>query len=240
MDTPFTSTQQTALRGILHACLWTAAHVLLLLLILAAAGCLNKTGQHIAEAQKPGIATGAGATLTGPANSATPTTQLAQRRIAYYPPQREPLPRYAPASIPVISTNTPAPIDGSTVPAGVESPTSAASFPQPPAPAWIDERTETTLGQHQDAAGLIKAATAIGSWGRARWLGILCLLFAAFALAWAHNNPEGYPLVAWKVGAVGLFLALFDPSPWWLLLLLLPAAFYVAQKLKLINPTLLP
>lgn len=234
MDTPFTSTQQTALRGILHACLWTAAHVLLLLLILAAAGCLNKTGQHIAEAQKPGIATGAGATLTGPANSATPTTQVAQRRIAYYPPAAAPAPAPSPTPIPVIDTSSPAGV------APTSSPSQLSSSLAPPAPAWIDERTETTLGQHQDAAGLIKAANALSSWGRARWLGVVCILFAAFALAWAHNNPDGYPVVAWKVGAVGLFLALFDPSPWWLLLLLIPAAFYVAQKLKLINPTLLP
>jgi len=228
MPTPFTSTQQLAARGLLAV----SVALLLLFLLIAFSGCLNKTGQHIAEAQKPGIATGAGATLTGPANSATPTTQVAQRRVAYYPPQAEPLPRSA-APMPVISTTSEPTAHIAAAPAGVVSSTPAAPFP---APAWIDERTETTLGQHQDAAGLIKAASALGSWGRARWLGIVCMIFSAFALAWAHNNPDGYPLVAWKTGAVGLFLALFDPSPWWLLLLFIPAGFYVVQKLKITLP----
>lgn len=231
MRTPFTSTQQLAARGLLAV----VVALLLLLALASLSGCMNKSGQHIAEAQKPGIATGAGATLTGPANSATPTTQVAQRRIAYYPPQAEPLPRYAPA-VPVIHTNSPQPNTVAADPAGVVPSTPAAQFAAPPAPYWIDERTETSLGHHQDAAGLIKAANALGSWGRARWLGIVCMIFSAFALAWAHNNPDGYPLVAWKTGAVGLFLALFDPSPWWLLLLLIPAGFYVVQKLKITLP----
>jgi hypothetical protein len=105
----------------------------------------------------------------------------------------------------------------------------------PPVPAWIDETTTTTIGQHQDAAGILKVATAVGSWGRARWLGILLLLAAVGGLLYAHGNPEGYPVICWQVGGVGLFLAMFDPSPWWLALLILPAGFYFAQKLGLLR-----
>lgn len=217
--------------------LWLCAHACLLGALLTLTGCGTFRGASgIVAQQTPGQSTGAGATFTGPANSAAASTQTAQRRVAYYPPTAPAPAAPAPVAAPVtVRTSEPAP--------ATETPPTAAPVAQlpaplaPPAPAWIDEKIETSFGQHQDAAGLVKAATAIGSWGRARWLGILCILFAAFALAWAHNNPDGYPLVAWKIGAVGLFLALFDPSPWWLLLLIIPAAFYAVQKLKITLPT---
>lgn len=210
----------------------------ILLAALCFSGCGTFRGASgIVAQQTPGQSTGAGATFTGPANSAAASTQTAQRRVAYYPPPAPASP--APVAAPVTVRASDAPATAPSAPALPQSSTSPLQLQLPapaPAPAWIDEKTETTFGQHQDAAGLVKAATAIGSWGRARWLGILCILFAAFALAWAHNNPEGYPLVAWKIGAVGLFLALFDPSPWWLLLLIIPAAFYTIQKLKITLP----
>lgn len=222
--------------------LWLCAHACLLAALLALTGCGAIRGASgIVAQQTPGQSTGAGATFTGPANSAAASTQTAQRRVAYYPPpQREALPRYAPQSAQAESPEARAQSQTPTAtaePASSQLSTLNSQLLAPPPPAWIDEKIETTFGQHQDAAGLVKAATAIGSWGRARWLGILCILFAAFALAWAHNNPEGYPLVAWKIGAVGVFLALFDPSPWWLLLLIIPAAFYTIQKLKITLPT---
>lgn len=205
------------------------AVLLLAVLCALASGCMNKgaAATNIVAQQTPGYSTGAGASFTGPANSAAPSTQVAQRRAAYYPaPTRQwPLPTTG------IKAASPAPSD-----ATANAKPEAEQSPAVPTPAWIDERTETTFGQHQDAAGLVQAATAMGNWGKARWFGILCVLFGAFALAWAHNNPEGYPLVAWKIGAVGLFLVIFDPSPWWLLLLLIPAGFYTIQKLKITLP----
>ena len=205
---------------------------LLLLAALVLLGCQNRVSRGIVAEQKPGYAEGAGSTFTGPANSAAASTQIAQRRVAYYPPpQREAFAYGATAAN--VGQGLSLPSDA-TPPANREATATPAYTPiAPPAPAWIDERTETSFGQHQDAAGLVKAATAIGSWGRARWFGILCIVAAAFGLAWAHNNPEGYPLVCWKIGAVGVFLAMFDPSPWWLLLLLIPAAFYTVQKLNI-------
>lgn len=186
------------------------------------AGCAHFPGTagSVVAQQTPGVATGAGATFTGPANSAAASTQTAARRVSYYPPPvRAPLPRFG----------SPARESRAEV---VAPP---VLLPSPAAPAWIDERTETTFGPHQDASGIIKAANFLAGWGKARWFGVLCLLGAAFGLAWAHNNPEGYPVICWKVGGIGLFLALFDPSPWWLLLLLIPAGFYLAQKLGLLR-----
>ena len=196
-------------------------------------GCQNKgaAASGIVAQQTPGQSSGAGATFTGPANSAAPSTQVAQRRAAYYPaPVRQwPLPTTGlaattPGAAPVLAPDS-----------APSSQLSALSSQLPPAPVWIDEKTETTFGQHQDAAALVQAATALGSWGKARWVGVLCVLFAAFGLAWSHNNPDGYPLVCWKFGGAGLVLAIFDPSPWWLLLLIIPGLFFVAQKFNLLR-----
>jgi|GEM_PF-6397219 len=226
----YTSTQRLALRA-LAGLLWLAVHAVILWLLLTLAGCNNRPAlaTRVADAQHPGTSTGAGATFQGPANSAAPSTQIAQRRAAYYPaPTREwPLPTTGLSPSP---SSPPSSVSSVSSPSSPSSPSSA-----PPQPAWIDEKTETTFGQHQDAAALVQAATALGSWGKARWAGIFLMLASAFGLAWAHNNPEGYPLVCWKGAAIGLGLALLDPSPWWLLLLLIPAGFYFAQKLNLLR-----
>lgn len=191
-------------------------------LVLAGCGTMNNA-RKIVEGQTPGASSGAGATFTGPSNAAAPSSQIAQRRVGYYPaPVREwPLP----------TTGIAAPAQPAPAVAGAP----VARPEQAPAPAWIDEKTETTFGQHQDAAGLVQAAVAVSSWGKARWIGILCVVFSALALAWAHNNPEGYPLIAWKIGAAGLFFVVLDPSLWWLLLLLIPAGLYVVQRLNLMR-----
>jgi len=228
MRTPYTSTQRLALRGLTAALAVVALHAAVAWLLLGATGCsrVSSGAAKLMAEQHPGQATGAGATITGPSNSAAPTTQTAHRRAGYYaPPTRDwPLPT---TGLPATPTASPSP-----PPSLSPSPTTS---PQAPAPAWIDEKVETTIGQHQDAAGLVTAAIAANAWGKARWLGLLCVAFSALALAWSHNNPEGYPLIAWKIGAIGLALVVLDPSPWWLLLLILPAAFYVVQKLNLLR-----
>lgn len=227
MRSNFTSQQRTSARAL--GVIFFALGIVAVAVLCVGCGSMKSASAIVAQ-QTPGQSSGAGATFQGPANSAAPSTQIAQRRASYYPaPTRQwPLPTTGikPAqdsasqtSVPVLRTDEP-----------------QTAMPPMPSPAWIDERTETTFGQHQDAAGLVQAATAMGSWGRARWFGILCVLFAAFALAWAHNNPEGYPLIAWKIGAVGMFLVVFDPSPWWLLLLIIPGVFYIVQKLKITLP----
>lgn len=206
-----------------------------LAILLASVGCssLPGTAGSIVAQQTPGVSSGAGATFQGPANSAAPSTQVATRRVGYYPPpvRQWPLPvtGIQPVSAAALPAEPSAPPPASTSASGFTPPSA------PPAPAWIDEHTETTFGQHQDAAGIVKVAVSMGRWGRARWFGILCCLAAVGGLLWAHNNPEGYPVVCWKIGAVGIFLAVFDPSPWWLLLLIIPAGFYLLQKLGLLR-----
>ena len=187
--------------------------------ILALSSCNTapSAARRVLEAQTPGNATGAGATFTGPANSAAPSTQVAERRVSYYQPRADiPLPVYG---------NQPA--------NDAASPIQQA--PQP-APAWIDEKVTTSIGQHQDAAAVVKLATSATAWGKSRWLGIMLFLCAVGGLLYSHNNPEGYPVICWKVGGIGLFLAAYDPSPWWGLLLIIPGIFDVGQKLGVIRP----
>ena len=192
------------------------------LAILALCGCntAQRDASRILAAQTPGSSSGAGATFVGPANSAAPSTQTAERRVSYYQPKNDiPLPVYGHAS------------------AKTSAETSAQPAPEAaPAPAWIDEKVTTTYGQHQDAAAVVKLATAAGAWGQARWLGIALILCAIGGLLYSHNNPEGYPVICWKIGAIGLFLTAYDPSPWFGLLLIIPGIFYVGQKLGVIRP----
>lgn len=205
------------------------------LLILAVAAWLAGCTQHgttargIVDGQHPGNSTGAGATFTGPANSGAASTQTAQRRIGFYAPSAAPQPPPVPAPGDVAPVLPPSAALG-------DFTRGPARFTLPdasPPPAWIDEKTETTFGQHQDAAGIVKMAVAMNDWGRARWLGVVCLFFAYSGLLLAVGNPDGYPVICWQIGAVGVFLVVFDPSPWWLCLLILPAGFYILQKFGL-------
>ena len=193
----------------------------LLTLSLLLVGCTTaRQASSVITAQSPGVAQGAGATVIGPTNSGSQTIQVADRKITYQP-------YISPDLLAVRANVQPQP---QALPPGV---------PQQqfiPVISSVTEHTETTIGSHQDAALLIKVASGIGTWGKARWVGICFIIFGAFAIAWSHNNPEGYPLVAWKFMAGGLFLALFDPSPWWLLVLLVPAGFYAVQKIKPLLP----
>lgn len=210
-----TSSQRTALRGFFGA-LFICGVVLWLMFITAACSPIS-SARHIVEAQTPGQVTGAGATLVGPANSATGSSQIAERRMWYRPTR--PAAGSVPVAPPVI---TPAP--------RVEQPPI-----QPAAPEWIYERTETTLGQHQDAAGIVKVAATMSAWSSVKWIGLLCILVCLGGLLWSHGNPDGYPLVFWKVGGIGLFLVLVGDNPFWLLLLLLPLGFYAIQRLNLLR-----
>ena len=186
-------------------------------------GCFGPgfTARKVAEAQAPGVATGAGATLSGPANSAASSTQVAERRVAY-----QPIPR--PSAVAAPEPQRPS------VPMIMSEPPPITVAPQS-APAWTYERTETTLGQHQDAAGIVKVAATMSGWSTVKWIGLICILTCIGGLLWSHGNPDGYPLVFWKVGGIGLFLVLVGDHPAWLLLLLLPLGWYAVQKLNLLR-----
>lgn len=178
----------------------------------------------VISAQAPGTATGGGGTLVGPVNSASPSTQTSETRRAYYPPPvREPLPRYEtpPSPVPV----------GVTTPPVVQQEQSVA----PPAPAWIDEKTTTSIGQHQDATGLVKLATVASGKPMLWWLGLCCIAVCVGGLLWSHGNVDGYPVIFWKVGACGVFFLFAGENPLWLLLLLIPIGFYAFQKFGLMK-----
>ncbi len=188
----------------------------LLLVCLLLSGCshfTSKTAPNILAEQTPGVVEGGGAKLTSPGNAAAPTTMVAEKRTAFYPPpQRQPLPRYESPAKPV------------------ESPAIA-----PPAPVWIDEKVTTTIGAHQDAAAIVKVASEANTWSKTRWIGIALVVVALLAALYYRGTPDGYPLIYLKVGAIGLALAIIDPSPWWFLMLIIPAGFYVAQKFNLLR-----
>lgn len=209
--------------------------MLLVALVMQAVGCktmqFGKAGvaPAILEAQAGGIASGAGGTLQGPANSAAPSTQVATRRTVYVPPDligvRYGQSRPAPAPTPAVKSAVESPL----------TPPPAPSQPIAPSVAWTEERTETTIGQHQDAAGIVKMAATLGGWSTLRWMGALCLAVCIGGLLWSHGNPDGYPLVFWKVGGCGVFFLLCSDNPSWLLLLLLPLGFYAVQKFNLLK-----
>jgi hypothetical protein len=188
-------------------------------LLIGGCAATNGNARRIVEGQQPGQATGAGATFMGPANSAAPSTQVAQRRVGYYPAPKQDIP------LPFYGKKLDVAVKGQDV---AEMPVNRT---EQPVPAWIDERVETTYGQHQDAAAMIKVASAVGMWGKARVFGVLAILFGIAVLLYSHGNPDGYPVIGWSVAGAGVFLVAFDPSPWWLTLLIPVGLFYVAQKL---------
>lgn len=229
--TPFTSTQHCALRGLVQVLLLALA---LAVLLAAFTGCANRardTSKAILDAQTPGSATGAGATLTSPGNSAAPTTQTATRRMAFY----------APAAPQPVRVESPQPLKvESTIPdidtRAASSPstfTFQPSTPAPPAPAWLEEKTETSIGQHQEAAGIMKAAATLDKWPAVKWLGLLAIIGGIAGLLWAAGHDQGYPLVCWKFVGAGLVLILLGDSPWALAALVVPIGFYLAQKYNL-------
>jgi hypothetical protein len=193
-------------------------------IILSGAGCsslgLTKASKVI-ESQTPGVAEGAGASVTGPSNSAAPTTQIAERRTAFYPGPKVQWP------LPKTGIQSPAASD----------PVTVAQPPQtePQYPAWQYEKVETTIGQHQDAAGIVKAAQVASGWSSVRWLGILITIIGIGGMLWSYNNEHGYPLVFLKVTAIGVIITIIGSNPWFLLLLLIPLGFYALQRLNLLR-----
>ncbi len=214
VKTPLTASQWTALKRLLFVLMVLA--ILGWALFVTGCGAVD-SARRLVTAQTPGQVTGAGATLTGPGNSATPTTQTAERLIAF--------------QMPTVA------IPGPFVPEVEVRPPQPAGGPQilpAPRPAWIQEKVTTTLGQHQDAAGIVKMAATMSSWPMTRWLGLLAIVVGIGGLLHAAGNSEGYPLCWVKTVIIGLVLMIVD-NPWWLLLGLIPLAFYVAQKLNLLR-----
>ena len=236
MRAALTSQQRLALRGLVNVLVGAVVLLCLLVMLTACTNRARDTSKAILDAQTPGTATGAGATLTSPGNSATPTTQNATRRIAYYPPQSAPQPARvesatplkveSPSATPVIRTDSPA--------SGPSTFTvQPSTLPAPPAPYWLEEKTETTIGQHQDASAIMRAAATLQGWGTIKWLGLLAIVGGIAGLLWAAGHDQGYPLVCWKFIGAGLVLVVLGDHPWSLVALIVPIGFYLAQKYNL-------
>lgn len=198
-------------------------------IILLGAGCSmasRLTGTNgVIQSQTPGQSSGAGATLLGPANAAAPSTQVAERRTAYYPPQSA-----AKQTVPIASP-IPTRIDA---PTQIVAPVIVAQPPttEPVYPAWTYEKVTTSIGQHQDAAGLVKAAQTASGWSWVRWFGLIVMVIGIGGWLYSYNNKEtGYPLVFIKVFLCGAIITAVGSNPWLLLLLLIPVGFYAFQKL---------
>lgn len=211
-------------RGLLKA-----AAVWLIVALVAAwlffvTGC--NTGPAAITAQKPGVATGAGATFTGPTNSAQPSTQKAKRTVAYQP-RRAPKP--APAAAPEIPVVN---IEAGTI---EPPPMPAIELPQV---TLLQEETETTFGAHQDVSAILKAALA--GFGTVRWIGLLGVVLGVGGLLHsAGNNESGYPMVWILTTAVGAVL-LITNNGWLCLAACVPLLLYGAQKLGLLRIPPLP
>lgn len=218
--------------------------LLLLLSILALAGCVRMP-THVADlirAQAPGSATGAGATLIGPANSAAPSVQEAERTVEYF---ADLISAPDTASADLATPKTPPSISAESGAAAANPAEAAARTATPEAaphtivsrPRYVHEKVTTTIGQHQAAAPLIQAASAASGWPATRWLGWLCIIVGLGG--WIHgvtHKETGYPLVFLKVAGCGVFFVLIGENPVWLLMLLLPLGFYAVQKFNLLRP----
>lgn len=209
---------------------WLLAAAVLWMFIGAAAlvflvsGCkavqFGKAGvaPEIVAAQKPGVASGAGATITGPTNTAAPTTQIAERKAWYFPagPFRYGKPANA-TTPPVIINAAP-----------------QQEVPPEPQPSATYEHTETTFGQHQSASAVIQAAAQLDGLNKVQWLGIFAIIGGIAALLWSAGHDKGYPLIYVKIVGIGVVLLLVG-NPWYLLLGLIPLAFYAAQKFGILK-----
>lgn len=203
---------------------------------LALAGCSANSASNLIKTQHPGTATGAGATLTGPTNAATPTTQTAERSVEFYAPEWVGQQMSYPVeAIPTVYTVAPDAFDAG----DIDRPTRVTPFSSPspsPRPRVMVERVTTTIGQHQDAAGIIaQVAKAAHEWGWLRWVGVACILAGVAGWLWSVGNPGGYPVVFLGVAGCGVLFVFAAANPAWLLVILLPVGFYGAQKLGVVR-----
>lgn len=195
---------------------------LLSILALALVSCSNNA-RDISAAQTPGTATGAGATLTGPGNSATPSTQSAEREVEYYAPE-----------VSVTGLNHDAPAKSRVTD---QEPRPAVATRPAALPRIVREKVTTTLGQHQDAALIVRAASEASQWSGVRWFGLLCVFVGVLGTAYGVTHKEtGYPVVFLKVAGIGVLLLFVAENPLWLLLLIFPLGFYAIQKLGVLRP----
>lgn len=210
----------------------SALIVLLACVLLAGCSVLPwKVASKPVEAQKGGVASGAGGSMWQPVNSAAPSVQESERETWYQSetaetesgatgkpdPQWDPQSEAQPEARPVVRVADPA-----------ASPV-AASMPRP---AYTREKTTTTLGAHQDLAGIVTAsASLLKQTSILLWFGVLAAVGGAFAIAWSYNNKDGYMVISALTLAIGVtWLVVPSQSAWWLLLAVLPVGLWLRQQ----------
>lgn len=192
------------------------------------AGCQRPSA--MVSAQKPGGSSGAGAVFQGPTNAAAPSEHTAMRTTVYQP---QPSVRVT-EPVPVVRPALPASSD-QVMGEGPPVPSAPAGFFPPPVPAYVVESTSTRLGEHQDAAGIMKVAAAAQKWTWLRWVGIVCVILGTAGWLWSIGNPNGFILVFVGVAACGIVFIFASANPAWLLVLALPAAWFALQHMNLIK-----
>lgn len=183
-----------------------------------------KAASKPVEAQKGGYAQGAGASIVQPVNSGQASTQKATERRWYATGTRNPAAsRNAPkAEVEHDLTDGP----------GVNVDAEAAEVPAVPAiPVYEEWTTETTLGAHQDLAGIVTAAgSLLKQTSMLLWFGLMATIGGAFGIAWSAGNERGYMVVSVLTLVIGITWVIVPPSNWWLLLGAIPFGSWLMQQ----------
>lgn len=82
---------------------------------------------------------------------------------------------------------------------------------------------------------MIAAARHVDGWNKFEWMGLVIMLGGIAYILYSMRNPDGYPLVGWKVAGSGLLLLITGGNPWMLSLLVLALIFWAAQHTGLLK-----
>ena len=199
---------------------------ILCLLLLSGCSLPWKVASKPVESQKGGYATGAGGEIQQPVNSAQPSTQVSERETWYQQQINDPV------TLPVIPVDQKPVSSPQTAKTG-EKPANWIVVP-PPQPSYTREKVTTSLGSHQDLAGIMTAASKLlGGSSMLLWFGILVTFGSGAAIFWSMNNPNGYMIVSalsLAIGMTWLVLGAQGGSSWWLLLAIFPVGLWLRQQ----------
>lgn len=176
-----------------------------------------KNASKPVEAQKGGYATGAGASIVQPVNSGEKSTQKATRKTWYHSSRN-------PSSAKLTSQN------------GVEEEIPVIDA----VPVYQEETTETTLGAHQDLAGIVSEAFKyLGKSSLLLWFGLVASMGGIYMEARhagrkeADGTPDDYKIF-WITtiitGITWVILGYNGGSEFWLALGIIPLGIWLSQQ----------
>jgi len=99
----------------------------------------------------------------------------------------------------------------------------------------VSESVDTSIGHHQDASTIIAAARKVEGWNKYEWIGLILVIVGGGYILWSAKNPDGYPLVGWKILGCGFALLLTAGNPWMLGILVLAVALWALQHTGLLK-----